>query len=85
MLGALDRRSALCTIRGMANEILAAREELGMSREEFASMVGVSRWAVMRWENEKSRVPEPTRRLIQVQLAQHRRREFSAIVPTGGN
>lgn len=65
------------TLRAMGNEILAAMEELGMDRIQFAEAVGVHRTTVMRWERGDREAPPPVRRLVNEMLERHRRKPRS--------
>lgn len=39
----------------MSTRIKEIREKLGMSQEKFAKSIGVTRWAVMEWEQGRSK------------------------------
>lgn len=50
-----------------SKDVIAAREALGMTREEFSSWTGVSWHTVYNWETGRSQPPDMLERLLQAE------------------
>jgi DNA-binding transcriptional regulator YiaG len=52
-------------------ELKTLRHATGMTQQEFAREIGVSRVAVARWETNVRRISEPIAKLVRIVVARH--------------
>lgn len=53
-------------------ELKNLRALTGLTQQEFAREIGVTRVAVARWETDARRISEPMAKLIRIKAAEHR-------------